>query len=497
MSNSINFRLLLWATSIIQPATSAEILYYLKLVLADDGALPDVESLKQHLKELKKHGYVEIVSVKKELYSLTPAGDEKLSANLRQLRDKLRIFLLDKCYKSTKFGLLASTDTKNTGGESPSLQLRPYIKEVPHPSLPWASGTLPSRPRQAWVRIFEQLRIGSMSSSQASTLSEDSNNHNFGDSFVAAPTFYSYKSLNHPAFENNGVLTIASCIGLTPRLISSMIKNPERYYRVFEIPKKSGGARKISAPRKFMKVTQYWINDYLLNRLKIHSSCFSYRKGTSIHDNAYQHRNNDFIANIDIENYFGSINKTMIKNCLLRNNLSEHIVNTIAGLTTLYGTLPQGAPTSPNISNAILYDFDETMANQAKARGCVYTRYSDDITISGNDRYSVEELVGIAKNKIFSLGFKINESKYRLLSYNNRQLVTGILINGPLRPPRLYRKKVRAIFDQALKSNDCRTSTLNTLKGHLNYLLSFKVYGFEFDEEKYQLIIDKLTKEVH
>nr|WP_232098204.1 reverse transcriptase domain-containing protein [Serratia ureilytica] len=484
--------MLLWANSIIQPASPFEISQYLKIILADDGALPDLEYLKQYFKELQKNGYVEVVSIKNELYSLTPAGEDKLSANLKKLRDKLRIFLLDKCRESSKLETLASTETKNMGGEPPSLQLRPYIKEVPHPSLSWASGTLPSRPRQAWVRIFEQLRIGSMSSSQASAFSKNTGLFTPEKKYVAAPLFYSFKSLNNPLFDNNGVLTIASCLGLTPRLISSMIKSPERYYRFFEMKKNNGGVRKISAPRKFLKVTQYWINDYFLNRLKIHSSCFSYRKGVSIRDNAYPHQNSKFVANIDIENYFGSINKTMIKGCLLRNNISEHLVNTIAGLTTLFGTLPQGAPTSPNISNAILHDFDEIMTGHAIVRRCVYTRYSDDITISGNEKHLVEELVGLAGNKINAIGFALNNSKYRLLSYNNRQTVTGILINGHLRPTRKYRRKVRAIFDQALKSNDRNPLTLSTLMGHLNYLQSFKKYGFRFEEEKYLFIIHKL-----
>lgn len=494
MSNSINFRLLLWANSIIQPASPSETLNYLKLLLADGETLPDIESIRLYFRELQKIGYLEVVSIKNELYSVTPAGEDKLTANLKKLRDKLRIFLLDKCHESTKLETLASTDTKNMGGESPSLQLRPYIKEVPHPSLSWASGTLPSRPRQAWVRIFEQLRIGSMSSSKASSFSNSIEFLNTEKKHIAAPLFYSYKSLNNPLFENNGILTIASCLGLTPRLISSMIKNPEKYYRFYEMNKKNGGVRKISAPRKFLKVTQHWINDYFLNRLKIHSSCFSYRKGVSIHDNAYPHQDSKFIANIDIENYFDSINKTMIKNCLLRCNISEHLVNAISGLTTLYGTLPQGAPTSPSISNAILHDFDEAMTNQALVRNCVYTRYSDDITISGNKRYLVEELVGLARNKINNLGFTLNNSKYRLLSYNNRQAVTGILVNGPLRPTRAYRRKVRAIFDQALKSNDRNPLTLSTLKGHFNYLKSFKKFGFSFEEDKYLSILDKLSK---
>ncbi|MEB7345579.1 hypothetical protein NEO04_22690, partial [Enterobacter hormaechei] len=127
-------------------------------------------------------------------------------------------------------------------------------------------------------------------------------------------------------------------------------------------------------------------------------------------------------------------------------------------------------------------------------RDCVYTRYSDDITISGDNRHLIEELVSLAKNKINNMGFTLNNAKYRLLSYNNRQAVTGILINGPLRPPRAYRRRVRAIFDQAIKSNDQTSLTINALKGHLNYLQSFKKYGFSFEETKYSLIIEKLTK---
>ncbi|HBZ2419924.1 TPA: RNA-directed DNA polymerase, partial [Klebsiella pneumoniae] len=136
-------------------------------------------------------------------------------------------------------------------------------------------------------------------------------------------------------------------------------------------------------------------------------------------------------------------------------------------MITYYGYLPQGAPTSPIISNAILHDFDESMCESALHFDCVYTRYSDDITVSGNSREKVFLLTRVAAKLLERRGFSINEEKTRILSTNNRQVVTGILVNESLRPTRKYRRNVRAAFDQAIKTMDTSDDTLNSLKGHL------------------------------
>lgn len=493
MEVNTNFRLLLWGVSIIQPSSPDEVLGYLKAVLNDDGLLPEIEVMEDYFDKLKKIGYIEQVSKRNNLFSITPQGNEKLPPRLKKLRDKIRIFLLDKCYIQSKLEPLASTETEKMSGDSPFLTLRHILKEVPHPSLPWATGTLPSRPRQAWVRIYEQLKIGSTFGDEASTSITDTSPSEVKKNILSL-NFYSFNNLEHNYFNNNGVTIISSCIGVSPGLLTSMIKSPEKYYRPFELTKKNGKKREILAPRKFIKVTQYWIADHLLNRLKIHSSCFSYRKGVGIKDNAYNHVGMKFVANIDITDYFGTINKTMIKKCLLDNKIPISIVEVISGLITYYGYLPQGAPTSPIISNAILHDFDESMCESALHFDCVYTRYSDDITVSGNSREKVFLLTRVAAKLLERRGFSINEEKTRILSTNNRQVVTGILVNESLRPTRKYRRNVRAAFDQAIKTMDTSDDTLNSLKGHLNYLNSFKQYGFKFDHEKYQLIINELIK---
>jgi hypothetical protein len=493
MEINTNYRLLLWGLSIIQPSSPQEVSNYLRVVLNDNGLLPGAEVMESHFIKLKDIGYIEQVSKRNNLFSVTPQGNEKLPPKLKKLRDKIRIFLLDKCYTQSKLALLASTETEKMGGDSPSLQFRHVLKEVPHPSLPWASGTLPSRPRQAWVRIYEQLKIGLTFGDEASTSSTDILSKEVKKDTLSL-NFYSFNNFDYDYFNNNGVTIISSCLGISPGLLTTMIKSPDRYYRKFDLNKKNGKKRTILAPRKFIKVTQYWIMDHLLNRLKTHSSCYSYRKGVGIKENACNHLSMKFVANIDIVDYFGSINKTMIKKCFLDNKIPENIVDIIAGLVTYYGFLPQGAPTSPIISNAILHDFDESMCKSALHFNCVYTRYSDDITISGDCRDKVVSLIKVAEVLLRRNGFSVNDDKTRILSSNNRQIVTGILVNDSLRPTRKYRRNVRAAFDHAFKANDFSDDTLNELKGHLNYLRSFKKYGFDFCENKYKSIINELTK---
>ncbi|WP_409075033.1 retron St85 family RNA-directed DNA polymerase [Pantoea sp. C3] len=491
MEESTNYKLLIWGLSVIQPATPNEVLKYLSSALNDNGLLPEIEKMTQYFESLEQLGFMIKVSKRNNLYSLTPKGNERLPSTLKRLRDKLRLFMLDNCHSTSKLvRVLASTDTENMGGDSPSLQLRHNSKEVPHPSLPWAAGALPSSPRQAWVRIYEQLKIGSMSSDEASTpnttkMSPTASASRFGFSL----NYYSFNKIDDQIFNNDGVTAIASCIGISPGLITAMIKSPKRYYRTFELQKKSGGSRTILAPKKFIKTLQYWINDHLLNRLKTHSSCYSYRSGVSIKDNAINHVQKKFVANIDISDYFVSINKKMVKDCFYENNIPEHIINTISGIVTYNDSLPQGAPTSPNISNAVLFDFDEIMTFNALTLNSVYTRYSDDISISSDKKEHIESIIKAAEYNLQLKGFRLNEKKKRIISSNNRQVVTGILVNESIRPTKVYRKKIRSAFDHASKEQDNSEETINRLRGYFNYLKSFEPYGFSFNEKKYRDIL--------
>ncbi|MBL1165827.1 RNA-directed DNA polymerase, partial [Escherichia coli] len=135
MEESTNYKLIVWGLSVIQPASPNEVLNYLASTLNDNGLLPEVEKMIHYFELLDQHGYIHQVSKRNNLYSLTPKGNERLTPSLKKLRDKIRLFMLDNCHSASKLRVLASTDTENMGGGSPSLQLRHNSKEVPHPSL--------------------------------------------------------------------------------------------------------------------------------------------------------------------------------------------------------------------------------------------------------------------------------------------------------------------------------------------------------------------------
>ncbi|HGT5183625.1 RNA-directed DNA polymerase [Escherichia coli] len=489
-SYDFNHELFLWALSVIQPASPLEVISYLSIVLKDNGLLLTKDKTSEYFKALANEGYINQVSRKNNLYSISLNGNEQLTPELKKLRDKLRIYLLDKTRVISKVKGLASTESKKMGGASPSLQLRFVLKEVPHPSVPWALGALPNHPRNTWVRIAEQINFGSMlgEASNADTPPQKVQHAIF-------PLNYgSYNSIDYNLIGNTGPTILASLIGVSPHLIAIMSMTPDKYYRSFKLNKKSGGYREILAPRKFMKVIQYWITDYFLFLLNTHASCYSYRKGVSIKDNAINHLNNDFIANIDIIDYFGTINKDMVQNCLIKNKIDIKLATAITDIVTYKGTLPQGAPSSPQISNAILFDFDNEISEACYLTGCVYTRYSDDITISGSIRKDVVKMVELATHLLNEFGFSINNKKTRIASTNSRQVVTGILVNDVIRPTRKYRKRVRSAFDHAIKDNDCSKETIYKLSGYLNYLKSFQQYGYEVNTIQYELILKYLRR---
>lgn len=480
-----NHKLFIWALSVIQPASPDEVISYLSIILKDNGLLPANDKNNEYFKALANSKYINQVSKKNNLYSVSLNGNEQLSPELKKLRDKLRIYLLDKTRVISKVNALASTESKKMGGASPSSQLRFVLKEVPHPSVPWALGALPNHPRNTWVRIAEQINFGSM-------LGEASNPQTQHSIFPL--NYGSYNSIDYDLIGNTGPTILASLIGVSPHLIAIMSMNPDKYYRSFKLNKKSGGHREIFAPRKFMKVIQYWITDYFLFRLKIHASCYSYRKGVSIKENAINHLNNDFVANIDITDYFGTINKDMVQKCLIKNKIDAKLATAITEIVTYKDFLPQGAPSSPQVSNAILFDFDNKISETCYLTGCVYTRYSDDITISGSKRSDVVRMIKLAMHLLNESGFSVNNKKTRISSINSRRIVTGILVDDVIRPTRKYRKRVRSAFDHAIKDNDYSKDTIYKLSGYLNYLKSFQQYGYEVSTMQYELILEYLKR---
>lgn len=232
-------------------------------------------------------------------------------------------------------------------------------------------------------------------------------------------------------------------------------------YKGFYIQKKSGDSRLIEAPKKNLKKIQKSIESELVKLYFPRDSTHGFVKGRSIVTNASPHVDKKYLLNLDLEDYFGSIHFGRV--CKLFQsyplNLSHPVATVLAHLCCNNGKLPQGAPTSPIISNMISYRLDKQLQTLASKNRCTYTRYADDITFSFTQTRGrlPKQIVTLTRELQVTLGkelvelisengFKINKKKTRISSKNYRQEVTGIIVNDRMNVSRQYIKQTRSML---------------------------------------------------
>lgn len=245
-----------------------------------------------------------------------------------------------------------------------------------------------------------------------------------------------------------------------------------RQYTTFSIPKKSGGIREICAPVTAIKIIQKKLNKILQNVCKktyarkniVHGFIY----GKNIRTNAEVHKNREFVFNIDLMNFFPSINFGRVygmfkgKPYKLPKNVAAVLARICCYKDADTDCLPQGAPTSPIISNMICERMDNELFRFARRFECRYTRYADDITFSTDRPSFPEELAiitplsygrrltaevgGELKDIIEGNWFSINKKKVRIQHRNCRQEVTGLIVNEFPNVSRKYTNQIRAML---------------------------------------------------
>lgn len=169
------------------------------------------------------------------------------------------------------------------------------------------------------------------------------------------------------------------------RLIYHIYKaTDENKYCTFEIPKKTSGTRVINAPSTSLKIIQQRLNEILLKVYAPKPSAYAYLPKKNIVLNARQHKRAKFVLNIDLEDFFGSINFGRVRGMFMAMPylLPEKVATVLAQICCYKNSLPQGAPTSPIVSNMICARMDSQLQTLAGKHKCYYTRYADDITFS-------------------------------------------------------------------------------------------------------------------
>ena len=265
-------------------------------------------------------------------------------------------------------------------------------------------------------------------------------------------------------------------------------KRVDSYYQSFKIPKKSGGYREICAPKDVLKYIQKTIKSGLIEYYNIIKDIegiktnisHGFENGKSIITNAKIHINKRYVINIDLENFFGSFHFGRVRGFFEKNryfSLPLEMATIIAQLTCYKGALPQGAPTSPIITNLICQIFDYRILKIAKKYKLDYTRYADDLTFSTNSKSIIEKydaFLNELKHEIEHAGFKINDKKTRLLYKDSRQEVTGVVVNKKINIPQEYYRQTRAMahalyFKGGFLING-KPGTIEQLEGRFSFL---------------------------
>ena len=280
------------------------------------------------------------------------------------------------------------------------------------------------------------------------------------DAAVATPVLEKKPTSLSLTFDLDG---LAALTGLSAKQLGYFLykRQINNSYSIFRIPKKTGGEREICSPNPTLKMLQRNLLSHLAELRIFKASVTAFIRGRDIADNAEFHVGKKFVLNIDLEDFFGSINFGRVYGMLTKKpyELERSVAAAITKAVIFQNKLPQGAPSSPVLSNLVCTKLDAELQSLCSTNGCTYSRYADDITISTQrSRFplATRDLSGSAagtielssqlREIIASNGFRINEIKTRLYFKTDRQEVTGLVVNKRVNIRRSYIRDIRAVL---------------------------------------------------
>ncbi len=311
---------------------------------------------------------------------------------------------------------------------------------------------------------------------------------------------------------------LAEALGMTVAELRCLAYHREAakflHYRRFTIPKRSGGERPIWAPSVKLKTAQRWILREILEKLPVHGAAHGFLPGQSILTNAQAHTDSQLVLKMDIQEFFPTVTFSRVRGVFRKAGYRLHISTLLALLCTEapreivehqgqtyyvalgQRCLPQGAPTSPAITNTLCMRLDQRLTGLANKLGWRYTRYADDLTLSLPSNHQGDSLVGrmmaAVRDIVTDEGFTIHPEKTRIARKGRRQQVTGLVVNGdgPPRVPRKIRRQLRAAIHNLNQGKPLKEGeTPATLAGYAAYI-------YMTDPEKGAKLLQQLNSEV-
>jgi retron-type reverse transcriptase len=302
-----------------------------------------------------------------------------------------------------------------------------------------------------------------------------------------------------PKLETPEVL--AQALGLTVGQLRGLCYARVVYTRTnyvrFALPKKTGGVRLISAPLPRLKAAQHWVLKNILEKLPVHEAAHGFRAGRSIVSNARPHVGAAVVVNLDLKEFFPTVMYPRVKGFFVKLGYSEATATALALLCTepdvdeveLDGQryfvaqgarrLPQGAPTSPALTNLLCKRLDRRLLGAARKLGFTYTRYADDLTFSAprpGTGADVGKMLRLVRFVVDKEGFKPHPEKTRVLRRGGQQEVTGVVVNDKPGVDRETLRRFRALLHQLEKSGpegkkwNGSTDVIASAVGFANYV---------------------------
>lgn len=300
----------------------------------------------------------------------------------------------------------------------------------------------------------------------------------------AAEDFYS----SHPPYFPflYDVEQLSGLFQLNRKRLFDMMRGAEEHYRPIELKKKNGGTRLLHEPDRKLKQIQHTILRDILMKFSPSPYAKAYVRRRTLTDNAAPHVGRRYLLKLDIADFFGSIRFAQVYSAAFGR---EHFPRQVGVILTSFccykGVLPQGAPTSPALSNLVMRGFDDRIGQWCAQRGVAYTRYSDDMTFSADEPlYHVYQKV---KAMLAEAGFRLNEEKTRFVTSASRQSVTGLTVNEKVAVSRAYKRRVRQEAYYALKYREMGEEEKRRLIGKINYILQIEQDNAQFRTAREQL----------
>nr|WP_238568259.1 reverse transcriptase family protein [Nonlabens ulvanivorans] len=285
-------------------------------------------------------------------------------------------------------------------------------------------------------------------------------------------------------------------------ILKGQLSSPPYFYRKFSIKKKNNSERILYEPLPSLKEIQNWILNEILYKCKVSRYAKAYVPKRSIKEHTIYHTDEKMVLTLDIKNFFNSIRFSDVEKMFIEIGYSKRISNLLTKLCFLNGELPQGASTSPYISNLILLQFDKNVSDYCMVNKLKYTRYADDLAFSG--LLNPKEIETLVKKNLSDLGLELNEAKTKLMKPNDPQIISGIIVNKKPQIPKRTRNKLRnemfyikkfGLADHMAKTNQTKANYLKHLMGKINYLIQINPRDKEFNEYySYLRTLDKASR---